>query len=107
MVQQDLKIWIILIHITDARRGGYMIWAAPVRTPGKFCGAFMSTLEQHIAQIANLIAQLRQLNQLRERVRKAELAGRSRRVGRRKRTLIRRLTPSLNRSGNHRSFSRT
>jgi hypothetical protein len=57
MVQQDLKIWIILIHITDARRGGYMI---------------------------------------RERVRKAELAGRSRRVGRRKRTLIRRLAPSLN-----------
>jgi hypothetical protein len=84
-----------------------MIRAEPVRTPGKFCGALMSTLEQHIAQIANLIAQLRELNQLRERVRKAELAGRSRRVGRRKRTLIRRLAPSLNRSGNHRSFSRT
>lgn len=25
MVQQDLKIWIILIHITDARRCGYII----------------------------------------------------------------------------------
>jgi hypothetical protein len=25
MVQQDLKIWIILIYITDARRGGYII----------------------------------------------------------------------------------
>jgi len=24
MVQQDLEIWIILIHITDARRGGYI-----------------------------------------------------------------------------------
>ena len=106
IVQKDLKICIILIHITDARRGGHMIRAEPVRTLGKFCGALMSTLEQHIAQIANLIAQLRELNQLRERVRKAELAGRSRQVGRRKRTLIRRLAPSLNRSGNHRSFSR-
>jgi hypothetical protein len=26
MVQQDLKIWIILIYITDARRGGYIIF---------------------------------------------------------------------------------
>jgi hypothetical protein len=41
----------------------------------------MSTLEQRIAPMANLIAQLRELNQLRERVRKAELAGRLRRVG--------------------------
>jgi hypothetical protein len=41
----------------------------------------MSTLEQRIAPIANLIAQLRELKELRERVRKAELAGRSRRVG--------------------------
>jgi hypothetical protein len=65
----------------------------------------MITLEQRIAPIANLIAQLRELNQLREQVRKAELARRSRRVGRRKRTPIRRLAPSLNRSGSHRSVS--
>jgi len=37
---------------------------------------------------ANLIAQLRELEGLRERVRKAELARRSRRVDRRKRTRI-------------------
>jgi hypothetical protein len=67
----------------------------------------MSTFEQRIALIVDLIAQLRELNQLREQVRKAELAGRSRRVRRRKRTLIRRLAPSLNRSGNHRSVSPT
>jgi hypothetical protein len=64
----------------------------------------MSTFEQRIALIVDLIAQLRELNQLREQVRNAELAGRSRRV-RRRRTLIRRLAPSLNRSGNHRSVS--
>ena len=40
---------------------------------------------------ANLIAQLRELEGLRERVRKAERARRSRRVDRRKRTPIRRL----------------
>jgi hypothetical protein len=56
---------------------------------------------------ANLIAQLRELEGLRERVRKAELARRSRRVERRKRTLIRRLAPSLNRSGNRRFVSPT
>jgi hypothetical protein len=33
----------------------------------------MSTLQQHIALIANLIAQLRELDRLREQVRKAEL----------------------------------
>jgi hypothetical protein len=33
----------------------------------------MSTLQQRIAIMANLIAQLRELNQLRERVRKAQL----------------------------------
>jgi hypothetical protein len=65
----------------------------------------MSTFEQRIALIADLIAQLHELNQLREQVRKAELVGRSRRVGHRKRTLIRRRAPSLNRSGNHRSVS--
>ena len=43
---------------------------------------------------ANLIAQLRELEGLRERVRKAELARRSRRVDRRKRTRIRALEPS-------------
>jgi hypothetical protein len=39
---------------------------------------------------ANLIAQLRELQGLRERVRKTELARRSRRIDRRKRTRIRR-----------------
>jgi hypothetical protein len=67
----------------------------------------MSTFEQRIAPIVDLIAQLRELNQLREQVRKAELAGRSRRVRRRKRTFIRRLAPSLKRSGNRRSVSPT
>ena len=42
---------------------------------------------------AKLIAQLRELEGLRERVRKAELARRSRRVDRRKRTRIRRFEP--------------
>ena len=67
----------------------------------------MSRFEQHVALIVDLIARLRELNELREQVRKAELAGRLRRVGRRKRTVIRRLAPSLNRSGNHRSVSPT
>jgi hypothetical protein len=55
---------------------------------------------------ANLIAQLRELEGLRERVRKAGLALRSRRANRRKRTGIRRLkprsplTPTLIRSEN-------
>ena len=42
---------------------------------------------------ANLMAQLRELEGLRERVRKAELALRSRRTNRRKGTGIRRLKP--------------
>jgi hypothetical protein len=42
---------------------------------------------------ADLIAQLRELQGLRERVRKAELARRSRQADRRKRTRIRRLEP--------------
>jgi hypothetical protein len=67
----------------------------------------MSRFEQHVALIEDLIAQLRELNELREQVRKAELAGRLQRVRRRKRTLIRRLAPLLNRSGNHRSVSPT
>jgi hypothetical protein len=67
----------------------------------------MSTFEQRAAAIVDLIAQLRELNQLREQVKKAELAERSRRVGRRKRKLIRRLPPSPRRSGNHRSVSTT
>ena len=41
--------------------------------------------------VSELQAQLTELNELRERVRKAELARRSRRVDRRKRTRIRRL----------------
>ena len=56
---------------------------------------------------ANLIAQFRELQELRERVRKAELALRSRRVERRKRTLIGQLAPSPNRSENRRSVSPT
>lgn len=42
---------------------------------------------------ANLIAQLRELARLRERVRKAELGRRSRRVDHRKRTRSRQLEP--------------
>ena len=36
----------------------------------------MSTLQQHIALLANLIAQLRELDRLREQVREAELRDR-------------------------------
>ena len=49
----------------------------------------MGTFKQRIVPIANLVAQLRELNELREQVRKAELAGRLRRVGYRKETLMR------------------
>jgi len=55
----------------------------------------------------NLITQMRELQELRENVRKAELALRSRRVERRKRTLIRQLAPSPYRSENRRSVSPT
>jgi hypothetical protein len=62
----------------------------------------MISLHQRLAAVtdrtANLTAQLRELNELRERVRKAELALGSRRADHRKRTRIRSLTP-LNRSG--------
>jgi hypothetical protein len=55
----------------------------------------MVSLQQRLAAVsdttAHLIAQLRELDGLRERVRKAERARRSRRVDRRKRTPIRRL----------------
>jgi hypothetical protein len=55
----------------------------------------MSTLQWRLEAVTNttayLVAQLRELEGLRERVRKAELARRSRRVGRR--TRIRRLKP--------------
>jgi hypothetical protein len=55
----------------------------------------MSTLEQQIAPIASLIAQLRELDRLREEVKKAELA-REIAAGRAQKTmLIRRLAPSL------------
>jgi hypothetical protein len=71
----------------------------------------MISLHQRLAAVtdraANLIAQLRELNELRDQVRKAELAQRSRRVERRKRTLIRQLAPALNQSGNPRSVSPT
>jgi hypothetical protein len=109
MGQQDLKIWIILIHITDLRRDGYTIYWDKAHS-GKFWGVLMSALQRLAAVIdttANLITQLRELEGLRERVRKAELALRSRRVGRRKRTLIRQLAPSPNRSENPRSVSPT
>jgi len=66
---------------------------------------FQPSAASVIDQSLNLVALLRELERLREQVRKAELA-RSLRVDRRKRTLIRRLElkkrlmPSLNRSGN-------
>jgi hypothetical protein len=57
----------------------------------------MSSLQWRLEAVtettASLIAQLRELEGLRERVRKAELARRSRRVVRRKRTRIRRHEP--------------
>jgi hypothetical protein len=96
IVQKDLKI-IIVINITDEHRGEYIVcggrfWFGWVR----FSGVLMSTL-QRLAAItdttADLIAQLRELQRLRERVRKAELARRSWRADRRKRTRIRRLEP--------------
>jgi hypothetical protein len=44
----------------------------------------MHSLQQRIAVILSLVAHLRELDQLRERVRKAKLSGRrSRRIGRR------------------------
>jgi hypothetical protein len=67
----------------------------------------MSTLEQRIAPIADLIVQLRELSQLREQVRKAELAKKSRTLGRRQRTLSRGLATSVNRSEKDRSVSPT
>jgi hypothetical protein len=55
----------------------------------------MNSLHHNLAAFtdttANLIAQLRELDRLRERVRKAELTWRSPQVDRRKRTRIRRL----------------
>ncbi len=53
----------------------------------------MSSLQQRIAAVADLVAQLRELERLREQVRKAELARRSRQIDRRKRTRIGRLEP--------------
>ena len=45
----------------------------------------MSSLQQHITVMLNLVAQLRELDQLRERIRKAQLSGRkSRRISRRR-----------------------
>jgi hypothetical protein len=71
----------------------------------------MISLHECVAAVtdktANLNTQLRELNQLRERVRKAEQARRSGQLERRKGTLIRQLAPSLNQSGNRRSVSPT
>ena len=57
----------------------------------------MSSLQQRIAAVADetsgLVAQLRELERLREQVRKEELARRSRQIDRRKRTRIGRLEP--------------
>jgi hypothetical protein len=95
-----LKICSILIHITDARRGGYMVSGQAVPTPPlivKF--RLMNTLQRLTAvtdTTASLIAQLRELNELREQVRKAELARRSPRLESRSQP-----TPPL--SGNRRS----
>ena len=54
---------------------------------------FQWRLEAVTDMTSNLIVQLQELEGLRERVRKAELARRSRRVDRRKRTRIRRHEP--------------
>jgi hypothetical protein len=67
----------------------------------------MNSLQRLAAVInttANVIAQLRELEGLREQVRKAELALKSGQLERRKRTLIRQLASSLDESGNRRSF---
>ena len=70
--------------------------------------SFQPSAASVIDQSLNLVALLRELERLREQVRKAELA-RSLRVDRGKRTLNRRLElkkrlmPSLNRSGNRRT----
>ncbi len=57
----------------------------------------MSSLQRYIAAVTDetsgLVAQLRELERLREQVRKAELARRSRQIDRRKRTRIGRLEP--------------
>ena len=55
--------------------------------------SFQWRLEAVTDATANLIARLRELEGLRERVRKAELARGSGRVDRRKRTRIRRFEP--------------
>jgi hypothetical protein len=64
-----------------------MVPAKGVATP-KFWGVLMSTLKRLAAlthTTANLIVQLRELNELREQVRKAELSARSSRpISRRK-----------------------
>jgi hypothetical protein len=69
--------------------------------------SFQPSAAAVIDERLNLVAQLSELERLREQVRKAELAERSLRVERRKRTRIRRLTPPLNRSENRRSVSPT
>jgi hypothetical protein len=72
----------------------------------------MNSFQQSAAAVIddrlNLVAQLCELERLREQVRKAEQA-RSPRVERRKRTRIRRLEPRIfaNRSGNRRFVSPT
>jgi hypothetical protein len=48
----------------------------------------MSSLQQRITAMLDLVAQLRELDQLREQIRKAKLSGRkSRRISRRETTL--------------------
>jgi hypothetical protein len=55
----------------------------------------MGSLREHVAAVtdkrSNLVAQLRELERLREQVKKAELARKSQQTDRRKRTRIRRL----------------
>jgi hypothetical protein len=85
---KDLEIRNILINITDVRHRDNIVLRRSFPSSGKFWGVLMSTLQRLSAindATANLIAQIHELNELREQVRKAELsARRSRPIGRRK-----------------------
>ena len=93
IVQKDLKIRTILIHITDACRADYIDclrgFLPPTNSQIRVVGVVLMSTLQRLAAItdvtADLIAQLRELDELREQVRKAELsAQRSRPINRRK-----------------------
>jgi hypothetical protein len=93
IVQKDLKIRIILIHITDARRADYIDCAggflSPKNSQIRVVGVVLMSTLQRLAAItdvtADLIAQLHELDELREQIRRAELsAQRSPPINRRK-----------------------